>query len=104
MASTPFHVLIVGAGSAGLTSAILLHKTLTAYSVPFQISVYELRPTPSTLGGAVNLTPNAVKILDEQIGIIEKLYQTGCKVKTMEMISSRTLLSLGNLNFGDVER
>ncbi|KAK6521910.1 hypothetical protein TWF506_002111 [Arthrobotrys conoides] len=99
----PLHVLIVGAGSAGLAAAVLFHKTLTTQSLPFKISIFELRPGPSTLGGAINLTPNAVKLLDH-IGILKDLESAGCSVKTMEMISSRTLTSLGDLTFGDINR
>ncbi|KAK6506598.1 hypothetical protein TWF481_005056 [Arthrobotrys musiformis] len=101
--ATSLHVLIVGAGSAGLAAAILLHETLSTHSIPFQISIFELRSGPSTLGGAINLTPNAVKLLDH-IGILKDLETSGCSVETMEMISSRTLTSLGNLTFGDVDR
>ncbi|KAF3925824.1 hypothetical protein ABW20_dc0102765 [Dactylellina cionopaga] len=101
--ATPFHILIVGAGSAGLASAILLHKRLTSHSIPFQISVFELRPGPSTLGGAVNLTPNAVKLLDH-IGVLKDLEVAGCSVKTIEIISSRSLKPLGSIPFGDIDR
>ncbi|EGX42962.1 hypothetical protein AOL_s00215g911 [Orbilia oligospora ATCC 24927] len=101
--ANPFHVLIVGAGSAGLAAAVLLHKTLTTHSLPFRISIFELRSGPSTLGGAINLTPNAVKLLDH-IGILKDLKNSGCSVKTIEIISSRTLTPLGNLTFGDVDR
>ncbi|KAK6535724.1 hypothetical protein TWF694_002173 [Orbilia ellipsospora] len=99
----PFHVLIVGAGSCGLASAILLHRTLSSHSIPFQISVFELRSGPSTLGGAVNLTPNAVKLLDK-LGVLKELETTGCSVRKIELISSRTLQPLGDITFGDIDR
>ncbi|KAJ6265070.1 6-hydroxynicotinate 3-monooxygenase [Drechslerella dactyloides] len=101
--TTPFHVLIIGAGTSGLASAILLHRTLTARSVPFQISVFELRSGPATLGGAVNVTPNAVKLLDH-LGVLKPLEIAGCTVKTIEIISSRSLKPLGGITFGDVDR
>ncbi|EPS35069.1 hypothetical protein H072_11419 [Dactylellina haptotyla CBS 200.50] len=101
--TSPFHVLIVGAGSCGLASAILFHKTLSARGIPFQISVFELRSGPATLGGAVNLTPNAVKLLDN-LGVLKELEKAGCSVKTIEIISSRSLKQLGSITFGDVER
>ncbi|KAF3933268.1 hypothetical protein ABW19_dt0209641 [Dactylella cylindrospora] len=99
----PFHILIIGAGTSGLASAILLHKTLICQPRPFLISVFELRSLPSTLGGAVNLTPNPIKILDH-LGVLKGLEATGCSVRTIEIVSSRTLSPLGNITFGDVAR
>ncbi|KAK6362369.1 hypothetical protein TWF730_006060 [Orbilia blumenaviensis] len=98
-----FHVLIVGAGSASLTAAILLHKTLSKHNVAFRISIFEIRPGLSVLGGAINLTPNDVNLLNH-IGVFKDLETLGCSVKTIEILSSRTLTSLGNLTFGDVNR
>ncbi|KAK6349398.1 hypothetical protein TWF696_005685 [Orbilia brochopaga] len=98
-----FHILIIGAGTSGLASAILLHRTLSALSIPFRISIFELRSGPATLGGAVNVTPNAVKLLD-RLGVLKVLEQAGCSVKTIEIISSRSLKPLGDITFGDVDR
>ena len=51
-------VIIIGAGLAGLTLALALHKE----SIP--VTVYESRSAPLNIGGAVMLSPNALKILD----------------------------------------
>ena len=51
-------VAIVGAGLSGLCLALSLHQQgITA-------TVYESRPAPLNVGGAVMLSPNALKILD----------------------------------------
>jgi 2-polyprenyl-6-methoxyphenol hydroxylase-like FAD-dependent oxidoreductase len=56
-------VLILGGGIAGLTTALALTKFAPAGKVP-TINIYEIRPEPATIGGAVNLTPNALRMLD----------------------------------------
>ena len=57
------HVIILGGGVAGLTTALALTKFAPAGKVP-KIEIFELRPEPATIGGAVNLTPNALRLLD----------------------------------------
>ncbi|KAF2857722.1 FAD/NAD(P)-binding domain-containing protein [Piedraia hortae CBS 480.64] len=56
-------VIILGGGIAGLTTALALTKFAPAGQKP-QIDIYEIRPEPATIGGAVNLTPNALRLLD----------------------------------------
>ncbi|KAI7774481.1 hypothetical protein LA080_008314 [Diaporthe eres] len=51
-------VAIVGAGLSGLTLALGLHDQGIA------CTVYESRPGPLNIGGAVMLSPNALKVLD----------------------------------------
>ncbi|KAJ4300970.1 hypothetical protein N0V90_003059 [Kalmusia sp. IMI 367209] len=64
---TPLNIIILGGGIAGLTTAL----ALTKYSPPSQpcpnITVYEVRPEPATIGGAVNLTPNALRLLSHLV-------------------------------------
>ena len=57
------NVLILGGGVAGLTSALALTKFAPAGQTP-NIKIFEIRPVPATIGGAVNLTPNALRLLD----------------------------------------
>lgn len=57
------NVLILGGGIAGLTSALALTKFAPPGAVP-NIKIFEIRPVPATIGGAVNLTPNALRLLD----------------------------------------
>lgn len=56
------HVNILGGGIAGLTTALSLTK-FSPSSQPPVINIYEIRPEPATIGGAVNLTPNALRLL-----------------------------------------
>lgn len=56
-------MIILGGGIAGLTTALALTKFAPAGQVP-KIEIYEIRPEPATIGGAVNLTPNALRMLD----------------------------------------
>ncbi|EXJ75438.1 uncharacterized protein A1O5_02134 [Cladophialophora psammophila CBS 110553] len=51
-------VAIIGAGLSGLTLALALHKQ------GIKSTVYESRPAPLNIGGAVMLSPNALKVLD----------------------------------------
>ncbi|KXS95055.1 hypothetical protein AC578_3885 [Pseudocercospora eumusae] len=56
-------VIILGGGIAGLTTALALTKFAPKGQVP-KIEIFEIRPEPATIGGAVNLTPNALRMLD----------------------------------------
>ena len=56
-------VIILGGGISGLTTALALTKFAPPGKVP-KIDIYEIRPVPATIGGAVNLTPNALRLLD----------------------------------------
>ncbi|EXJ57302.1 hypothetical protein A1O7_07649 [Cladophialophora yegresii CBS 114405] len=51
-------VAIIGAGLAGLGLALALHQQ------GIKATIYESRPGPLNIGGAVMLSPNALKILD----------------------------------------
>ncbi len=89
------HVVIMGAGPAGLAAALALHQQSTPSS-PISITILELRPSIQTLGGAVNLTPLAMRYLDA-LGVGARLRPHGAKVPFIEMLSHRTGASLGKL-------
>lgn len=59
----PPHIIILGAGITGLTTALAIQQFSSAQEKP-TITIYELRSGPSTIGGAVNLTPKALRYLD----------------------------------------
>lgn len=61
--SSGLDVIILGGGIAGLTTALALTKFAPPGQVP-KIRIFEIRPEPATIGGAVNLTPNALRMLD----------------------------------------
>lgn len=58
MSSENLNIAIVGAGLSGLTLALAL------YDQGISCTVYESRSGPLNIGGAVMLSPNALKVLD----------------------------------------
>ena len=60
---TGLNIIILGGGIAGLTTALALTKFAPKDQIP-RIQIFEIRPEPATIGGAVNLTPNALRLLD----------------------------------------
>lgn len=88
-------VSIIGAGLAGLTLALALHQQ----SIP--VTVYESRPAPRNIGGAVMLTPNALKVLDA-VGLYDLVKTKGFNFDKLEFRDTD-----GNLadvqEFGGVE-
>ncbi|OJJ61452.1 hypothetical protein ASPSYDRAFT_43378 [Aspergillus sydowii CBS 593.65] len=64
------HVAIIGAGLSGLTLALALHQQ----SIP--CTIYEARSAPLDIGGAVMLSPNALRILDA-LGVYENVRTQG---------------------------
>jgi len=87
-------IIIIGAGISGLSAAIALKQTLPS----IQIEIYEIRPSPSTIGGAVNLTPNALRYLSS-LKVLPHLKITACPVRSIEIISHRTGSNLAELSF-----
>lgn len=58
------HVLILGLGICGPLAALaILQRAL----VP-NVTIYELRPEPTTIGGGLNISPNAHRLL-ERLGV-----------------------------------
>lgn len=71
----PLTILILGGGIAGLTTALSLTKFAPADCIP-AITIYEIRPEPATIGGAVNLTPNALRLLSH-LGALDEITKRG---------------------------
>jgi salicylate hydroxylase len=67
----PMDIIILGGGIAGLTTALSLTKFAPASSPP-NITIFEVRPEPATIGGAVNLTPNALRLLSH-LGALDEI-------------------------------
>ncbi|KAF8251383.1 FAD/NAD(P)-binding domain-containing protein, partial [Wilcoxina mikolae CBS 423.85] len=89
--------LIIGSGIAGPLTALSLH---THNISP---KIFESRATPSTIGGAINLTPNAVRILSSH-NLLQPLLPHACPVKSLEIFSANTGKRIGTVPFGDVEK
>ncbi|KAF1845694.1 FAD/NAD(P)-binding domain-containing protein [Cucurbitaria berberidis CBS 394.84] len=70
--SKPMDITILGGGIAGLTTALSLTKFAPPSRPPPNITLYEIRPEPATIGGAVNLTPNALRLLSH-LGALDEI-------------------------------
>lgn len=77
MASDPPKVAIIGAGLSGLSLALALHQQ----NIP--CILYESRPAPLNIGGAVMLSPNALKVLDA-LGVYQSTSAKGYNFETLE--------------------
>lgn len=64
------NVAIIGAGLSGLILALALHQQ----SIP--CTIYEARSAPLNIGGAIMLSPNALRILD-LLGVYERIRYEG---------------------------
>ncbi|TGO62450.1 hypothetical protein BOTNAR_0113g00130 [Botryotinia narcissicola] len=77
--STPSskEVAIIGSGLSGLTLALALHQN------NIKCRVYESRPAPLNIGGAVMLSPNALKIL-KALNVYDRLRHKGYNFDNLE--------------------
>ncbi|KAJ6102676.1 hypothetical protein N7486_005103 [Penicillium sp. IBT 16267x] len=81
----------MGAGPAGLAAALRLQQQTNIIC-----TVYELRPQPITLGGAIGILPNGLRLLD-RLGVYEEFAAHGFSG------SSLTLHSLQGHNVGSAD-
>ncbi|KAK6595977.1 kynurenine 3-monooxygenase [Botrytis cinerea] len=70
-------VAIIGSGLSGLTLALALQQN------NIQCRVYESRPAPLNIGGAVMLSPNALKIL-KALNVYDRLRHKGYNFDNLE--------------------
>ncbi|KAL2830972.1 FAD dependent oxidoreductase [Aspergillus pseudoustus] len=70
------HIAIIGAGLSGLTLALALH----AQNIP--CTLYEARSAPLNIGGAIMLSPNALRILDT-LGVFARIKPDGYAFDTL---------------------
>ncbi len=80
--------IVVGGGIAGPVTALALSK------IGISCSIHELRDMPSSIGGAINLTPNALRVLKD-LGVAV----SGCTVTSIEFWSLHTASKLGEMPF-----
>ncbi|KAE8361655.1 hypothetical protein BDV27DRAFT_26622 [Aspergillus caelatus] len=97
-------ILVVGAGIAGLASAIALSNELAPVIPGLKITVYDGSRELTTSGGAISLTPVAQRYLDE-LGVLSELNQmsdhAGIEVDAIDLFSVRAGRRLGPLRFTD---
>ncbi|KAF2658286.1 FAD/NAD(P)-binding domain-containing protein [Lophiostoma macrostomum CBS 122681] len=97
---SPLNIIILGGGIAGLTTAL----SLTKFSPPTlpspKITIYEIRPEPATIGGAVNLTPNALRLLSH-LGALSEIRAAnyGAECPAVEIFDLYTGLKLAESSF-----
>ncbi|KIV93926.1 hypothetical protein PV10_05100 [Exophiala mesophila] len=92
MLAHPSQAVIIGGGICGITAALALKK------VGIPVVVYELRSGPATAGGAVNLTPVALRYLDH-VGALEEIYRRGSRTKEVTIFSIPKAKRLGGYKF-----
>ncbi|KKK22586.1 hypothetical protein P175DRAFT_0500123 [Aspergillus ochraceoroseus IBT 24754] len=63
--------IIIGGGPAGLATALRLHQKNN-----IQCTIYELRPEPTTIGGAIGIPSNGLRLLD-RLGVYQSLAARG---------------------------
>lgn len=74
--SIPSHVAIIGAGLSGLSLALALHN------VRIPSIIYEVRSNSFVQGGAITLSPNALRVLDS-LGVYERIREKGFHFETL---------------------
>ena len=92
----------MGAGITGLTSALALSHphNLPQSTPPPKITIVEVRPTPSTIGGAVNLTPNALRHLNH-LGVysIIRQHNYGAECRVIDLFDLYTGQRVAGIDF-----
>lgn len=77
---TEVDIAIIGAGIGGMAAAIALHRA------GYKVGVYEQAPRFGRVGAGINLTPNAVKVLDGLgVGAVLRAtaYEPTCRVSRL---------------------
>ncbi|KAL3480995.1 hypothetical protein BJX99DRAFT_272199 [Aspergillus californicus] len=90
------NIAIIGAGLSGLTLALALHQQ----SIP--CTLYEARAAPLDIGGAVMLSPNALRILDA-LGVYSRIEPQGFSFENLHFRSEDNT-PLDSYEFGGRER
>lgn len=100
----PRNIIIIGAGIAGISCALALSRELTPFVPGLRITVFERYEILSTSGGAINITPSALRNL-AQLGVLEELdrmgNEGGVEVEAIELYSARSGHSMGSIDFVD---
>lgn len=90
--SVPKTVAIIGAGLSGLALALSLHQQ------GISCTIYESRPEPLDIGGAIMLSPNALRILDN-LKLYDRLVPLAYRFQTLHFYTE-TGKSVDEFEFG----
>jgi 2-polyprenyl-6-methoxyphenol hydroxylase-like FAD-dependent oxidoreductase len=77
-------VIVIGAGPAGLITALRLKQANNAQPV-----IYELRAKPGNIGGAIQLPPNGVRLLD-RLGLLPRIQARAFSGSRLMLHSTRS--------------
>jgi 2-polyprenyl-6-methoxyphenol hydroxylase-like FAD-dependent oxidoreductase len=96
MTTTKPSIAIIGSGLSGLALALALHQQ----GIP--CTVYESRPAPLNIGGAVMLSPNALRVLDN-LGVYDSVKTKGYNFEDLHFRDFEGKL-LETYEFGSAEK
>ncbi|KAF2179547.1 FAD binding domain protein [Zopfia rhizophila CBS 207.26] len=74
-------VIIIGAGAAGVSAALHLRQ-----SDGISSTIYEIRPEPTTLGGAIGIPSNGLRLL-HRLGVYDALLARGADTSNLTLYS-----------------
>lgn len=99
MSAQRHKILILGGGIAGLATALSLIRFSPPHLRP-KIDVFEIRPQPGTIGGAMSLASHGLRVLDH-LGVYDviKRRNYGIEVNAMEFFSIYHRMRLAKLDF-----
>src|SRR3569833_2892293 len=75
----PSDFIIFGAGVAGPVAALRLLQD------GHRCRIYERTASPQTIGGAVNLAPNGMRLI-ARLGVADEVRRAGCDVPQMSVL------------------
>lgn len=92
------NIIILGAGPCGLSAAIALAKKHAGEQrPPLRITIIELRSCLQTIGGAINLTPIAMRYID-YLGAGKRLRERAVNLENgIDYVSIRSGKRIGNI-------
>ena len=87
--------IIIGAGPAGLAAALRLHQ-----QTDITCTVYEIRPKITTLGGAIGIYPNGLRLM-HRLGVYEAAMARGAssEMRTLHSLQGHIVASQNSVGW-----